>query len=351
MTSSKKCSLLTICSLTLAALAALLGCLRGSRPRVGEEQPTVLEGHRSPVRALAFGPDGTTLTTVAGFLTSQREAVELIVWDVETGRPRISHSGFHGDLSALALSPDGTAMATAAGDGAVRLWDAHSRREWARLGEHHSVPCVLAFSASAGRLASADRENNLTLWDTSGKRLWTCKRGHDRLVLALAFAPDGRTLASGGTDTRVRLWDVATGKGGPSLPGHATSVSAMAFAPDGRTLATGDWDGVVKLWDVATGVERTTLVAATEKGTGVKFFNEVTVALAFAPDGRTLAVGVDQTVELWDVATGRVLASLTGHEKKVQCLAYSSDGTRLASGSHDRTVRLWNVTRDQAGRP
>jgi dipeptidyl aminopeptidase/acylaminoacyl peptidase len=344
MTSSKKWPLLAICSLALAVLTAFLGWHRGSRPRSGDDQPTILEGHRSPLRALAFGPEDATLTSAAGFLTSPREEVELIVWDVTTGRQRISHSGFQGNLSALTLSPDGSTLATAAGDGAIRLWDATSQQERTQLDEHKSAPCALAFSADGNRLASADRENNLMLWDRAGKRLWACSSGHDRFVFALAFAPDGRTLASGGTDVAVRLWDAATGKQRSALSGHATAVSAVAFAPDGRTLATGDLNGVVKLWDLDTEAARVTLPAAGAESTTEKLVEGVT-ALAFAPDGRTLAVAVDQTVRLWDLATGRLVANLAGHEGKVQCLAYSSDGTLLASGSHNRTVRLWDVTR------
>jgi WD40 repeat protein len=358
MTRRKKYSLLAIGSLALVGLAVLFGCPLGLRLRIGEDRPTILEGHRSPVQALAFGPDGTILTTAAGFLTNPREEAELIVWDVQTRRPRVCHTGFQGDLCALALSPDGAVLATAAGDGTVRLWDTATTRERVRLGEHRSPLGALAFSADGSRLASADRGNALMLWDLAGQRQWTSHGGHDRFVHALAFAPDGRTLASVGTDTTVRLWDVATGKGRTALTGHATAITAVAFAPDGRTLASGDRGGVVKLWDLTTGEERATLAAAaplsqglqTMQQQGMMFIQEV-AALAFTPDGHALAVAVDQTVRLWDVGTGSSVASLAGHGGKVQCLAYSPDGTLLASGGHDRTVRLWDVARYRAREP
>jgi WD40 repeat protein len=78
--------------------------------------------------------------------------------------------------------------------------------------------------------------------------------------------------------------------------------------------------------------------------------DEVT-AVAFSPDGRVLAVAVDQGVQLWGVAVGRLLATLSGHAGKVKCLAYSPDGTLLASGAHDRTVRLWEVAGYRPMRP
>jgi WD40 repeat protein len=122
-------------------------------------------------------------------------------------------------------------------------------------------------------------------------------------------------------------------------------IETVALTPDGRTLASGDVSGKVTLWDVATRTKRTTLAAASDK----VFYEEV--QLAFSPDGGTLAVAVDRAVQLWDVATGRRVASLSGHEGTVLCLAYSPDSTLLASGGHDRTVRLWDVTPYRPGTP
>jgi WD40 repeat protein len=336
----KKWTLAAMGSLAFALLAVLIGAFHSSHA-LDQHQFTILEGHQAPVRSVAFSPDGSTLTTAAGFRWATSATLELMVWDLKTGRPHIRRSDFPPDLVALALSPDGRALAAAGPDGGVRWWDTLSPHECTPPGGSGAATSALAFSRDGSRLASADRQGTLTLWDTAGQRLWSVATDHDRFVFGLDFAPDGRTLATSGTDTAVRLWDTATGKERATLPGHTTAVPALAFAPDGQTVATGDMNGIVKLWDVATATERATLFDE-PLSRGRKLAQEVT-ALVFSPDGTTLAAAIGPLVQLWDVPTGRLVAELRGHEGKVQCLAYSPDGARLASGSHDRTVRLWHT--------
>jgi WD40 repeat protein len=131
-------------------------------------------------------------------------------------------------------------------------------------------------------------------------------------------------------DKTVRVWDTATGQELFVLSGHGEVVKALAFSPDGETLASGSEDKTVNLWRVSDGTKVRTLAGHTG-GVG---------AVAFSPDGKMLASGGDETIRFWDAATGAELRTLRAHA--VEALAFSPDGRTLVSGS-DREVRFWDV--------
>ena len=136
------------------------------------------------------------------------------------------------------------------------------------------------------------------------------------------------------------VWhQAAQGRDGPRGEGTASSsaravVLALAYSPDGTTLASAGDDAVVVLRDVASG-----RVVGRLEGHG-----DAVSCLAFSPDGQTLATGsYDRTVKLWDVATGREQATLSGHTNWVFAVAFAPDGKSLASAGHDKTVRIWDA--------
>jgi WD40 repeat protein len=161
----------------------------------------------------------------------------------------------------------------------------------------------------------------------------------------VAFSPDGKTLAVGSEGPPppaselpglgdLRLWDVEEGKEQRALKGYTGIVGAVAFSPDGKTLAGGDEGCGVTLWEPTNG-----LVRGSWKG-----INGMVNSLAFAADGKTLALGsADDTVRFWDLSAGRVRAAHKGHKAGVCGVALSKDGTLLASCGGDRTVKLWDV--------
>jgi eukaryotic-like serine/threonine-protein kinase len=118
-----------------------------------------------------------------------------------------------------------------------------------------------------------------------------------------------------------------------TLKGHGASVESVAFSPDGQRLASGSYDQTVKIWDSATGKELFDL----------KGHSGPVTSVAFSPDGQRLAAGErDGTVKIWNSAAGKPLFVLKGHANWVTSVAFSPDGQRLASGSYDQTVKIWD---------
>ncbi|ELS47155.1 tyrosine kinase family protein [Microcystis aeruginosa FACHB-905 = DIANCHI905] len=119
-----------------------------------------------------------------------------------------------------------------------------------------------------------------------------------------------------------------------TLTGHSGKVESVVYSPDGRYLASGSSDNTIKIWEVATGRELRTL-------TGHYSFVR---SVVYSPDGRYLASGSsDNTIKIWEVATEKEFRKLTGHSNIVWSVVYSPDGRYLASGSYDKTIKIWEV--------
>ena len=128
-------------------------------------------------------------------------------------------------------------------------------------------------------------------------------------------------------------WDFKTGAVKQQLK-HSPMIAALAFSPDGKTLAAGSTDKSIRLWDVESGREICLF----------KGHQHVVNIVAFSPDGKTLASGsVDSTVKLWNLAIGQEVATLRGHRDGIFALAFTPDGDALISGGRDKTLRFWRA--------
>jgi len=244
----------------------------------------------------------------------------------------------------VAFSPDGGMLASGSRDETIKLWDMATGREVRTLTGHTSEVWSVAFSPDGQTLASGAGWGGLKLWDVATGRELRTLAGHTGLVGSVAFSPDGRMLASGAGDHKIQLWDVATGRELRTLIGRTETVWSVAFSPDGQTLASGSDGQTITLWDVSTPYSPLSIRPSGRVLRTLTGHADRVSSIAFSPDGSILASGSgDETIKLWDVSTGRVLRTLTGHTDTVRSVAFSPDGQTLASGSFDNTIKLWDV--------
>jgi WD40 repeat protein len=267
----------------------------------------------------------------------------------------------------LAYAPDGRTLITGGIDGTVRLWDLDSGVEVETLDCRQLAVNALALAPDGRLLATAGQERTVKLWYVPALRPRVVLYGHEEAVRALAFAPDGAMLVSAsGFESRKRVgrpqalaWDAETGRMRASLREIGGQFRAVAFAPGGSEVAVGSGDAAVIFWDPASAPAEASYRAFGRRAWPGPFVCDAAGrplrvrtplhtrapvdAVAYAPDGRVLAVANGRAVRLWDLVASAALGDLKGHRDRVTSLAFAPGGRALATASRDGTVRFWGV--------
>ncbi len=207
----------------------------------------------------------------------------------------------------------------------------------AKLKGHTDAVYAAAYSPDGKFIATASFDNTLKLWDAAtGKEIKTYggTAGHTKQVIAVAFSQDGSTIASGSTDNTLKTWDVPVNAPIRSFKA-SDAVSAVALSSDGLKLALGGKDGSLKL---VTPAEFKELVKFEAGHQGA------ITALSFSGNNLTLAsVGVDRTLRYWNVADGKLLATIGAHVSGVNNVVINPNNTAVYTVGDDGVLRFWQL--------
>jgi WD40 repeat protein/serine/threonine protein kinase len=360
-------------------------------------------GHMKGVQSVCFSPNG--LCVLSGSLD---RTVKL--WDVNTGGCLQTYQGHSNYVNSVCFSPDGSNVLSGSNDNTVKLWDGKTGRCVRTYEGHKECVNSVCFSPDGEYILSGSRDKTLKLWDAETGRCLRTFDGHEECVNSVCFCPAGHFVLSGGMDWTLRLWAVSKGGGMPPAAWELTSPVAttvagtqedlirahldcvdqasdlntalrhlravrqvkgysrhpevvgrwrklvahfphtgfvdawaigtiearmFALSPDGQYMMSRDTNNTMTLWEVATG--RCHRIFAGH--------NDWVLAVCFTIDGlHVLSGSADKTLKLWDVATGRCIHTFEGHKHYVNIVRGSPDGCRVLSGSCDHTLKVWDIS-------
>ncbi|MES9541513.1 TIR domain-containing protein [Actinomadura sp. NPDC000600] len=324
----------------ITAFAVTAAIVAVHQRNTAERRAAIAESRELAMRATnTYSSDphaGSELAVRAVRRYKTAEAVEALRTGLGLNHQRAALRSARGAMSAVAISSDGSEVAAGSEGGEVRLWRPGERGQGRRLLTRPSAVTALGFAPVGRRLVIGDGGGGVVLVDVrTGAAIEL--RGHTAGPVRTAeFNPDGSRVLTTSDDETARLWDGRTGRLLGSFRDSAAYLDAPHFSRRRGLFVTRTDDQAV----VRT-VRSGTQVAALDHGAAV-------AAATFSPDGTRLVTGgFDDTAKLWDVRSGRRIASLAGHREAVRSVAFSPDGSLVATAAHatrvdsDFTARVW----------
>lgn len=319
-------------------------------------RPKTFAGHRDAVVGAYFSANGKFIYTVsrdgAVFTWTAKDESD------DTEEPRLVSSAFahsiprtrwgvhdrhyfnlpHTKVVCTTFHPSSNLLVVGFSSGVFGLWELPSFTNIHTLSISQEKISSVAISPTGEWLAfGARRLGQLLVWEWQSESYILKQQGHYFDMNTLAYAPDGQTIATGGDDSKLKVWSVQNGFCFVTFSEHTAPIMDITFAKHGSVLFSASLDGTVRAFDLVRYRNFRTFTSPSP----VQFSS-----IAVDPSGEVVAAGSTDTFEvfMWSVQTGKLLDILAGHEAPVSALAFSPTGAnQLASGSWDRTIRIWSI--------
>jgi WD40 repeat protein len=326
-----------------------------------------LKGHFGKVTSVFWNHDSSKML-------SSCDGGTIEIWDGITCELLLTlNDGYHFFYSVL-WSHDSSKIACGSVDKVIRIWDANSGMVLHRLSGHSKPTMCVSWNHDDSKLLSASDDKTIKIWNVLTGDLLNTLEGHSDAISSASWNHDSRRIVSGSKDKTIKIWDGATGELLKTIEGHSGNVYAVNWNHDSSRILSGSMDHTIKIWNTISGELQETAVEAAvwaiawshdEKRiiTGGldgpvrvwegwrKHKGKKTVTLSGlelsdwnpADDKRIASVIESGIIQIWDGMRGEPLASWKAHSGgRINSLAWNHDGTRLASGSGDRTVKIWD---------
>lgn len=289
-----------------------------------------MPGHGEAILAAQFSPRSSSLlATGSGDKTAR-------VWDTDTGTPKHTLSGHGGWVLCVAWSPDGARLATGSMDKSVRLWDPETGKAvGSPLTGHSKWVTNIAWEPyhlwrdGTPRIASASKDSTVRIWVVNTGRTEHVLSGHKSSVSCVRWGGEG-LVYSASHDKTVRVWNAEKGTLVHTLSSHAHWVNHLALSTD-FALRTAFYDH--------------TPIPDTDEGKRAKAKERFEKAAKFQGKvaERVVSASDDFTMYLWDPSQGtKPVARMLGHQKQINHVSFSPDGSLIASAGWDNHAKLWS---------
>jgi DNA-binding beta-propeller fold protein YncE len=291
--------------------------------------PAPPEAYRLPIAitALAFSPNGKELA-VGGYH-------EITIWDPASGDLLRRIKNVEERVYSLAYAPNGLLLAAAGGtpgqSGEVSLYDPAKGAITKTLGTTSDVAFGVAFNPGGTKLAACAADRSIRLYDVASGAQQRLIEDHADWVLGVAWNHDGSQLASASRDKTSKVFDAKTGESIATYPGHSETVYGVAFAPDGKQVLTCGADKRIHVWNPVDGKQ-----AAVIAGFGGDVYKLV------IRQGQIYSCSADKTARQHQLSDRKLVRTFTGHKDYVYSLDFNEPTKRLATGSFDGEVCIWN---------
>ncbi len=287
-------------------------------------ETAVMRGHAADVRNLRFVADGASVVSISNDFTARR-------WNALTGEQETVFEGHRNFLIGMAVDPSGRLLATTSADWTTRFWELDTGRQVGVAADYRGNPIHPAFSADGSRLAVGTATGSVWIHEVPSGQTAATMQGHADTVVGVAFAPDGERVITASYDGTVRSWlaDPVPSTTGTATPGPGLDVT---FGPEGERILVAD--EAARLYD-ARSLDEIAVFARPD---------DDVVAVAFHPRGHRIATGSrDGTIGVWNVDDAAERMRIAGHEGEIVALRFDAGGARIVSGSRDGTARLWDA--------